>query len=92
MEKPWLSRYPEGVPAEIDLSGYNSILDIYQESLEKFRDRPAYMNFGTRMSFAELDRQSRNFAAWLQAFCPARSGERAVRPRPPASVNRSAFH
>ena len=68
MEKPWLSRYPEGVPAEIDLSGYNSILDIYQESLEKFRDRPAYMNFGKEITFNDWDRLSRDFGAYLQSL------------------------
>ena len=68
MDKPWLNRYPEGVPAEIDLSAYNSILDIYQESLDKFRDRPAYMNFGKEISFNDWDRLSRDFGAYLQSL------------------------
>ena len=66
-DRPWLAHYPEGVPADIDLDRYHSIVDVFEQSCERFRDRTAYMNFGTRMSFAELDRQSRNFAAWLQA-------------------------
>ena len=66
MDKPWLNRYPEGVPAEIDLSAYSSILDLLHQSLELYADRPAYMNFGKEISFGELDRLSRDFAAYLQ--------------------------
>jgi long-chain acyl-CoA synthetase len=68
MEKPWLQRYPEGVPADVDLGSYNSILDLYEESLENFRDRAAYMNFGRELSFADWDRTSRDFAAYLQSL------------------------
>ena len=68
MDKPWLSQYPDAVPAEIDLSEYTSILDIYEKSLEKYADRDAYMNFGKTLSFAELGRMSRDFAAFLQSL------------------------
>ena len=68
MDKPWLSRYPDAVPAEIDLSEYSSILDIYERSLENYADRDAYMNFGKSLSFAELGRMSRDFAAYMQSL------------------------
>ncbi|MEE4218448.1 MAG: AMP-binding protein, partial [Xanthomonadales bacterium] len=68
MDKPWLNQYPDAVPAEIDLSEYSSILDIYEQSLEKYADRDAYMNFGKTLSFAELGRMSRDFAAFLQSL------------------------
>ena len=66
MNKPWLDRYPEGVPAEIDLNEYSSILDIFEQSCEKFRTQTAYLNFGKELSFDDLDRLSRDFAAFLQ--------------------------
>jgi long-chain acyl-CoA synthetase len=65
--KPWLERYPEGVPVEIDLEDYRSILDIFDQSCANYRDRTAYINFDRSLSYAELDRLSRNFAAWLQS-------------------------
>lgn len=67
MNQPWLDRYPEGVPAEIDLTGYSSILDIFQESIEKYRTQTAYVNFDQEMSYGDLDRHTRHFAAWLQS-------------------------
>jgi len=66
MSKPWLDSYPEGVPAEIDLSKYSSIPDIFEQSCSKFKDQTAYINFDTKMSFGELDKLTRQFAAWLQ--------------------------
>ena len=68
MNKPWLDRYPEGVPAEIDLSEYDSILDMYDEAVEKYRDRSAYINFDKKLTFDEWNRLSRDFAAYLQSL------------------------
>jgi long-chain acyl-CoA synthetase len=67
VNKPWLQSYPEGVPPEIDLDAYSSILDIFDQSCDRFRDRPAYINFDRELTFGDLDRLSRHFAAWLQS-------------------------
>ncbi len=66
MSKPWLSSYPQGVPAEIDLSRYKSIVDIFEDSCTRYRERTAFLNMGTAMTYEELDHATRNFAAWLQ--------------------------
>jgi len=65
--KPWLQSYPEGVPEEIDLAGYDSILDIFEQSCTDYRERTAYINFDREMTYGDLDRLSRDFAAWLQS-------------------------
>jgi long-chain acyl-CoA synthetase len=64
---PWLQSYPEGVPAEIDLSTYSSILDIFDQSCEQFSGQTAYVNFDKELTYTELDRLTRDFAAWLQS-------------------------
>ncbi|HET6564729.1 MAG TPA: AMP-binding protein [Xanthomonadales bacterium] len=66
MNKPWLVNYPKGVPAEIDLGEFASILEIFDRSCERFATRNAFCNFKTHMTYAELNRQTRNFAAYLQ--------------------------
>ena len=66
MDKPWLKSYPPGVPAQIDLSGYRSIVDILEQSCDKYKDRMAYHNMGAELSYSELDYLTRNFAASLQ--------------------------
>ena len=67
MEKIWLKHYPAGVPAEIDSGKYQSIRDLFDESVANFGDRPAYHCMGAEITFAELDRMSQAFGAWLQA-------------------------
>ncbi|HKJ16949.1 MAG TPA: AMP-binding protein [Xanthomonadales bacterium] len=66
MDKPWLSQYPEGIPAEIDLGQHSSVLDVFERSCRKFSDRVAFTCMGKSMTYSELDAMSRDFAAWLQ--------------------------
>lgn len=66
MEKVWLESYPEGVDAEIDVNQYQSIVDIFNESVENFADRPAFTNLGKTLTFSELEQQTAKFASYLQ--------------------------
>ena len=68
LDKPWLKSYPEGVPEHIDLDRFHSVVDILEQSCGKYRDRTAFVNMGTSISYAELDHMSRDFAAWLQSL------------------------
>jgi long-chain acyl-CoA synthetase len=67
VDKIWLKHYPKGVPAEIDLSTYGSVRDVFEESVAKYASRRAYTCMGKSITFAELDALSRAFGAWLQA-------------------------
>ncbi|GAA3530196.1 long-chain-fatty-acid--CoA ligase FadD [Zobellella aerophila] len=75
-DKPWLKRYPQGVPADIDPDRFGSLMALFEQSVADFADKPAYRNFGRTMSYRELDRQSRNFAAYLQQGLKLQPGER----------------
>ena len=67
MEKIWLKHYPAGVPADIDTNKYQSIRDLFEESVASFAERPAYYCMGKEITFGELDRMSAAFGAWLQS-------------------------
>ena len=66
MEKPWLKSYPPGVPENIDLGEFSSIVDVLEQSCDKYKDRMAYHNMGAELSYSDLDYLTRNFAAALQ--------------------------
>jgi long-chain acyl-CoA synthetase len=66
MEKIWLSSYPAGVAAEIDPTRYRSVTQVFEEAFTKFADRNAYVCMGKNLTYGEVDRMSRRFAAWLQ--------------------------
>lgn len=65
---PWIKNYPEGIPAEIKLYEYESLADLFEKSCAKFKDLVAFENMGATMTFAEVDRLSRDFAAYLQSI------------------------
>lgn len=75
MDKVWLKRYPTGVPAEIDADHYSSLLDIFEQSIQAFADRTAYINMGKGMTYRELDQQSTVFAAYLQQQLKLQKGD-----------------
>src|ERR1700693_3939228 len=66
MEKVWLSSYPTGIAAEIDPSRYRSVTQMFEEAFAKFADRNAYVCMGHNLTYADIDRLSKVFAAWLQ--------------------------
>ena len=78
MDKPWLGSYPPGVPAEIDPGRYASVRDIFAESCRKFAAAPAFTNMDRTLTFADLDRQSRDFGAWLQKGAKLERGARVA--------------
>ena len=65
--RPWLSAYPEGIPAEIDPDRYASLKALLERSFEQFASLPAFSNAGTQLSYAQTDELSRHFAAFLHA-------------------------
>lgn len=74
--KPWLKNYPVGVEHEIDLSPYSNILDVVDESVRKFRDRPCFSNLGTTLTFHEVDTLAGQFASFLQHELGLKKGDR----------------
>lgn len=68
MEKVWLRNYPEGVSAEAEVDAYDSITALFEESVRRFSDRPAYSSFGVTITYRDLDEQSRALAAHLQGL------------------------
>ncbi|MGA3072703.1 MAG: AMP-binding protein [Bryobacteraceae bacterium] len=78
MDRIWLKSYPAGVPAEIDINEYTSLNDVLAQSCRKFRDLPAFRNLGTTITYAELDRLSRQFAAWLESLSLAKGARVAL--------------
>ncbi len=76
VEKVWLNSYMRGVPAEIDVNEFKSLGDLFDKSVRSFASRTAYINMGKSLSYAELDRQSRDFAAYCQSVLKLPRGAR----------------
>ena len=70
--------YPAGIPADIDISRYGSILDLLDEAFRRFADKPAFSNFGETLSFEKLDLLSHRFASYLQGLGTLAKGDRVA--------------
>ncbi len=77
-DRPWLSAYPSGVPADIDATRYASLVELMEESFAKFGDRCAYSFLGKDTTFGQTDMQSRALAAYLQGLGLAKGDRVAV--------------
>jgi hypothetical protein len=62
MERFWLKQYPPGVPADVDVDQYESLVQLIDEGLKKYANRNAY---------AFMDRFSRSGKSTVT---PPRSG------------------
>src|SRR5690606_40883109 len=76
VDKIWLKNYPPGVPAEINPDEYTSLVAILEESCGRFAELPAFTSMDKTITYAEYDRLSRNFAAWLQQSAKLQRGDR----------------
>jgi len=78
LERPWLQSYPNGVPAEIDVNEFRSVSAVFDTSVAKYRDRPAYSSFGKVLTYGETDALVEKFAAYLLGELKLKKGDRVA--------------
>ena len=78
MQKPWLKSYPAGIAEEIDLNKYSSVVEIFDTSVAKYGDLPAYTNFGKTLSYDQVGLYSAQLAAYLKNELGLEKGDRVA--------------
>ncbi|MGE5712367.1 MAG: long-chain fatty acid--CoA ligase [Betaproteobacteria bacterium] len=78
MERFWLKQYPKGVPADIDVTQYASLVQLLEEAFRKYADQVAYTFMGADLSYRQLDEQSAAIGAWLQSRGLAKGARVAI--------------
>jgi long-chain acyl-CoA synthetase len=83
MERPpldriWLKSYPPGIPTEIEVGSGETLVTLLEQACERFGPRPAFTSFGHSITFNDLDRLTRRFAAWLQSLPGVGPGDRVA--------------
>lgn len=76
MENFFKDKYPAGIPAEVNVEQYSSIVDMMEQSCRKFASNPAFSAIGVTITYTDLDRLSRAFAAFLQNHTNLKPGDR----------------
>lgn len=78
MDRPWLNNYPNGVSADIDIHKFNSVIDIFEQSVKAYADRPAFSNFGKSLTYSDFERATSALAAYLQQTLKLKKGDRVA--------------
>ncbi|MCL1039100.1 long-chain-fatty-acid--CoA ligase FadD [Shewanella submarina] len=78
MNQPWINHLPAGVQASIDADHYSSLVDMFEQSVAKYADQPAFINMGATLTYRKLEERSRAFAAYLQNELKLQKGDRVA--------------
>ncbi|HAA22821.1 MAG TPA: long-chain-fatty-acid--CoA ligase [Cytophagales bacterium] len=73
---PWHAKYPEGVRPEVPVQDFETLVDLIDNGLKKYADRPAFENMGKVMTYADIDKLSADFASYLQNVAGLKKGDR----------------
>jgi len=74
--KHWLAAYGGRIPTEINADAYASVLEMLERAMERYANKPAFRCFGQSLSYGDVDRLSRRFAAYLQCELGVKKGAR----------------
>ncbi|MBK7659445.1 MAG: AMP-binding protein [Betaproteobacteria bacterium] len=77
--KPWSDTYRRyGIPASVDVDGHPSVVHLLESAMRQYAGRPAFRSFGHSLTYAEVDKLSADFAAWLQHRLGVKQGDRVA--------------
>jgi long-chain acyl-CoA synthetase len=77
-KRPWLATYGGRIPAEINPDAHASVVALLEQAMQRFADRAAFRCFGETLTYADTDRLSRAFAAYLQNRLGVKKGDRVA--------------
>ena len=72
---PWLQHYPRAVPTTIDPDRYKSLVSLFEECFERYHSLPMYENMGKVLTYLEVNKLSKAFAAYLQKHTHLQPGD-----------------
>lgn len=78
MEKIWFDNYPPNAEKTIDVTKYESLVEMFEAAIKRHPDMPAYINMGQVLTFRKLEERSRAFAAYLQNELRLEKGDRVA--------------
>ena len=76
--RPWLKSYPDGIPAVIGDLPAPSIGALLVDSCRIFADRPAFTSMDKSLTYAEVEKKSAAFGAFLQSKGLAKGARVAI--------------
>lgn len=71
----WDGKRAPGVKDAIDLSAYDSVVEVIENSFKRYAERPAFTSIGHTLTYAQIDEYSAAFAHYLQNHTTLKPGD-----------------
>jgi long-chain acyl-CoA synthetase len=71
----WQASYGS-IPKEINPEVQRSVVEMMDQAMKQFADKPAFRCAGQTLTYAQVDKLSRDFAAFLQSKLGVKKGDR----------------
>nr|WHW29442.1 putative long-chain-fatty-acid-CoA ligase [uncultured bacterium] len=68
MDRFWTKNYPEGVPENVNVDEFSSLVDLLENSFKQYRDNNAYVFMDKFMTYGDIDEKSKIMAAYFQSL------------------------
>ena len=78
MEPFWTKTYPKNVPRDIDPEQFSNLNELIDDAIGRYRFKTAYTNMGAKLSYDDVDRLSKSFAAYLQNQHGIKKGDKVA--------------
>ncbi|MEM9858588.1 MAG: AMP-binding protein [Bacteroidota bacterium] len=72
---PWIKNYPKGIPQELGELEYKNLLELFDAAFKTNANKVAFENMGKQLTYADLDKLSTDFAAFLQSHWQLKKGD-----------------
>jgi len=76
MENFFRDKHLPGIPAEVELGKYSSVVEMFEQSCHRYAAKPAFSALGCTITYQKLDQLSHQFAAFLQNHTNLKRGDR----------------
>ncbi len=71
----WVKSYGS-IPADVDADRYSSVTALLEEAMQRYADKVAFQSFGQSLTYAQVDKLSADFCAYLQHRVGVKKGDR----------------
>jgi len=71
----WDGKRAPGIADTVDVSQYDSVVEVIEQAFKKYADRPAFTSIGLTMTYKQIDEYSAAFASYLQNHTNLKPGD-----------------
>ena len=72
----WDGKRAPGIQDNININEFETVLDVFEFAVNEYACKKAFTSLGHTLTYREVEKYSRAFAAYIQYFTDLRPGDR----------------